>query len=138
MHRQACNSYLELRSIWFLIEIGKIFKSFSWFSDSLKSNKNSNLSHSLNNKTSCVEQTKIEVKLEMHLLEWALIFFCSVSEDFLVYIIIWYTLLSLDKFLFSSIVNMESMSCARCDNGFEPKAKIVNSNGELYHPECFV
>ena len=37
-----------------------------------------------------------------------------------------------------SIVNMESMTCARCDNGFEPKAKIVNSNGELYHPECFV
>jgi hypothetical protein len=39
---------------------------------------------------------------------------------------------------FPGIVNMESMSCARCDNGFEPKAKIVNSNGELYHPECFV
>ena len=37
-----------------------------------------------------------------------------------------------------SIMNMDSMSCARCDDGFEPKAKIVNSNGELYHPECFV
>merc|ERR1712008_524385 len=33
---------------------------------------------------------------------------------------------------------MESMSCARCDNGFEPKAKIVNSNGELFHSTCFV
>lgn len=39
---------------------------------------------------------------------------------------------------FPGIVNMESMCCARCDNGFEPKAKIVNSNGELYHPQCFV
>ena len=39
---------------------------------------------------------------------------------------------------FFSIMNMDSMSCARCDDGFEPKAKIVNSNGELYHPECFV
>jgi len=33
---------------------------------------------------------------------------------------------------------MDSMACARCDDGFEPKAKIVNSNGELYHPKCFV
>ncbi len=40
--------------------------------------------------------------------------------------------------IFFSIMNMDSMSCARCDDGFEPKAKIVNSNGELYHPECFV
>merc|ERR1719338_105177 len=36
------------------------------------------------------------------------------------------------------IMNMESMACARCDDGFEPKAKIVNSNGELFHPKCFV
>jgi len=33
---------------------------------------------------------------------------------------------------------MESMTCSRCGLGFEPKAKIINSNGELYHPECFV
>ena len=37
-----------------------------------------------------------------------------------------------------SIMNMDSMVCARCDDGFEPKAKIVNSNGELFHPKCFV
>ena len=35
------------------------------------------------------------------------------------------------------MLNMESMACARCEGGFEPKAKIVNSNGELFHPECF-
>ena len=40
--------------------------------------------------------------------------------------------------LFFRIMNMDSMACARCDDGFEPKAKIVNSNGELYHPKCFV
>ena len=42
------------------------------------------------------------------------------------------------SFCYFSIMNMDSMSCSRCDDGFEPKAKIVNSNGELYHPECFV
>lgn len=26
----------------------------------------------------------------------------------------------------------------RCDDGFEPHEKIVNSNGELWHPQCFV
>lgn len=33
---------------------------------------------------------------------------------------------------------MENLVCARCGLPFEPRAKIVNSNGELYHPECFV
>lgn len=28
--------------------------------------------------------------------------------------------------------------CVRCDDGFEPHEKIVNSNGELWHPQCFV
>ena len=36
------------------------------------------------------------------------------------------------------VMNLESVACARCDDGFEPKAKIVNSNGELFHSSCFV
>jgi len=36
------------------------------------------------------------------------------------------------------VPNMENLVCARCGLPFEPRAKIVNSNGELYHPECFV
>ncbi|MGH0188500.1 UNVERIFIED_CONTAM: hypothetical protein FKN15_029988 [Acipenser sinensis] len=28
--------------------------------------------------------------------------------------------------------------CERCKSGFEPAEKIVNSNGELYHEQCFV
>merc|ERR1712020_839028 len=35
-------------------------------------------------------------------------------------------------------MSMDSMVCARCGLGFEPKAKIVNSNGELFHPKCIV
>merc|ERR1712233_168757 len=35
------------------------------------------------------------------------------------------------------VMNLESVACARCDDGFEPKAKIVNSNGELFHSSCF-
>jgi hypothetical protein len=35
-------------------------------------------------------------------------------------------------------MNLESVTCARCDDGFEAKAKIVNSNGELFHSGCFV
>ncbi len=31
-----------------------------------------------------------------------------------------------------------SMNCVRCEDSFEPTAKIVNSNGELFHPKCFV
>ena len=36
------------------------------------------------------------------------------------------------------IMNLDSVACARCENGFEPKAKIVNSNGTLYCHGCFV
>merc|ERR1712061_255645 len=36
------------------------------------------------------------------------------------------------------VMNLDSVACARCDDGFEPKAKIVNSNGELFHSSCFV
>ena len=36
------------------------------------------------------------------------------------------------------VMNLDSVACARCDDGFEPKAKIVNSNGELFHSGCFV
>ena len=35
-------------------------------------------------------------------------------------------------------MNLESVECARCENGFEPKAKIVNCNGELFCSGCFV
>ncbi|XP_042666348.1 LIM and senescent cell antigen-like-containing domain protein 3 isoform X1 [Centrocercus urophasianus] len=28
--------------------------------------------------------------------------------------------------------------CERCRGGFAPAEKIVNSNGELYHEQCFV
>lgn len=28
--------------------------------------------------------------------------------------------------------------CERCKSGFAPLEKIVNSNGELYHEQCFV
>lgn len=28
--------------------------------------------------------------------------------------------------------------CERCKSGFAPAEKIVNSNGELYHEQCFV
>ena len=31
-----------------------------------------------------------------------------------------------------------NMFCSRCGDGFEPHEKIVNSNGELWHPQCFV
>ena len=36
------------------------------------------------------------------------------------------------------VMNLESVACARCEDGFEPKAKIVNRNGELFHSGCFV
>nr|CAD7408782.1 unnamed protein product [Timema poppensis]CAD7427980.1 unnamed protein product [Timema monikensis] len=37
-------------------------------------------------------------------------------------------------------VNMSlgNMFCSRCGDGFEPHEKIVNSNGELWHTQCFV
>merc|ERR1712018_694657 len=36
------------------------------------------------------------------------------------------------------IMNLDSVACARCEDGFEPKAKIVNCNGQLYCSGCFV
>lgn len=39
----------------------------------------------------------------------------------------------------NSIANaLASASCERCKSGFAPTEKIVNSNGELYHEQCFV
>ena len=35
-------------------------------------------------------------------------------------------------------LGMQNMFCTRCNDGFEPHEKIVNSNGELWHPQCFV
>lgn len=44
------------------------------------------------------------------------------------------------SFLFSRITGMslDNMFCSRCREGFEPHEKIVNSHGELWHPQCFV
>ena len=36
------------------------------------------------------------------------------------------------------VMNLDSVACARCEDGFEPKAKIVNCNGELFCHGCFV
>lgn len=33
---------------------------------------------------------------------------------------------------------LANASCERCRGGFAPAEKIVNSNGELYHEQCFV
>lgn len=33
---------------------------------------------------------------------------------------------------------LASATCERCKGGFAPAEKIVNSNGELYHEQCFV
>uniref|UniRef100_A0A3Q2YVV0 LIM zinc-binding domain-containing protein n=1 Tax=Hippocampus comes TaxID=109280 RepID=A0A3Q2YVV0_HIPCM len=33
---------------------------------------------------------------------------------------------------------LASAACERCKSGFAPTEKIVNSNGELYHEQCFV
>ncbi|RXN11561.1 LIM and senescent cell antigen-like-containing domain 1 isoform X3 [Labeo rohita] len=33
---------------------------------------------------------------------------------------------------------LANASCERCKSGFAPAEKIVNSNGELYHEQCFV
>ncbi|OXU29330.1 hypothetical protein TSAR_006532 [Trichomalopsis sarcophagae] len=35
-------------------------------------------------------------------------------------------------------MSLDHMFCSRCREGFEPNEKIVNSNGELWHPQCFV
>ena len=33
----------------------------------------------------------------------------------------------------SANMSLETMMCSRCDEGFEPQEKIVNSNGQLWH-----
>lgn len=35
-------------------------------------------------------------------------------------------------------MSLGNMTCSRCTEGFEPHEKIVNSNGELWHTQCFV
>ncbi|XP_070489992.1 LIM and senescent cell antigen-like-containing domain protein 1 isoform X1 [Chironomus tepperi] len=35
-------------------------------------------------------------------------------------------------------MSLETMTCTRCDEGFEAQEKIVNSNGQLWHIQCFV
>ncbi|XP_066987488.1 LIM and senescent cell antigen-like-containing domain protein 1 isoform X2 [Macrobrachium rosenbergii] len=36
------------------------------------------------------------------------------------------------------IMSLNSMTCTRCGESFEPQEKIVNSNGQLWHTQCFV
>ena len=36
------------------------------------------------------------------------------------------------------VINLDSVACARGENGSEPKAKIVSANGTLYRQSCFV
>lgn len=35
-------------------------------------------------------------------------------------------------------MSLDHMFCSRCREGFVAHEKIVNSNGELWHPQCFV
>ncbi|XP_015127667.1 LIM and senescent cell antigen-like-containing domain protein 1 isoform X2 [Diachasma alloeum] len=35
-------------------------------------------------------------------------------------------------------MSLDNMFCSRCREGFEAHEKIVNSHGELWHPQCFV
>ncbi|KAG0724290.1 LIM domain-containing protein unc-97 [Chionoecetes opilio] len=35
-------------------------------------------------------------------------------------------------------MSLDAMACNRCGEGFEPQEKIVNSNGQLWHTQCFV
>ncbi|XP_019564007.3 LIM and senescent cell antigen-like-containing domain protein 1 isoform X1 [Aedes albopictus] len=35
-------------------------------------------------------------------------------------------------------MSLGTMICTRCDEGFEPHERIVNSNGQLWHTQCFV
>ncbi|XP_058056934.1 LIM and senescent cell antigen-like-containing domain protein 1 isoform X2 [Anopheles bellator] len=35
-------------------------------------------------------------------------------------------------------MSLDTMHCTRCDEGFEPHERIVNSNGQLWHTQCFV
>uniref|UniRef100_A0A3P9BX55 LIM zinc-binding domain-containing protein n=1 Tax=Maylandia zebra TaxID=106582 RepID=A0A3P9BX55_9CICH len=40
---------------------------------------------------------------------------------------------------YSNMANaLANAMCERCKSGFDPVEKIVNSNGELYHEQCFV
>lgn len=40
---------------------------------------------------------------------------------------------------YSNMANaLANATCERCRGGFAPAEKIVNSNGELYHEQCFV
>lgn len=50
------------------------------------------------------------------------------------------TKISFNVFIFHFSVTMplSTMFCSRCGDGFEENEKIVNSNGELWHPQCFV
>lgn len=42
-------------------------------------------------------------------------------------------------FHYSNMANaLANAICERCRGGFAPAEKIVNSNGELYHEQCFV
>lgn len=55
----------------------------------------------------------------------------------------WCCLFGLIFFLFffhdSNMANaLANAICERCRGGFAPAEKIVNSNGELYHEQCFV
>ncbi|XP_058813706.1 LIM and senescent cell antigen-like-containing domain protein 1 isoform X1 [Topomyia yanbarensis] len=38
----------------------------------------------------------------------------------------------------SANMSLGTMMCTRCDEGFEPHERIVNSNGQLWHTQCFV
>lgn len=38
----------------------------------------------------------------------------------------------------SANMSLGTMMCTRCDEGFEPHERIVNSNGQLWHTLCFV
>nr|CAG4651798.1 EOG090X05KU [Triops cancriformis] len=38
----------------------------------------------------------------------------------------------------SVAMSLGNMFCSRCGDGFQPHEKIVNTNGELWHPHCFV
>ncbi|XP_053667380.1 LIM and senescent cell antigen-like-containing domain protein 1 [Anopheles marshallii] len=38
----------------------------------------------------------------------------------------------------SNNMSLGTMHCTRCDEGFEPHERIVNSNGQLWHTQCFV
>lgn len=35
-------------------------------------------------------------------------------------------------------MSLDHMFCSRCREGFVAHEKIVNSHGELWHPQCFV